>query len=93
MSKNNNSSNNKNRREFLKTTALGGLAAITLPSLSFGKNSSLSKTPFKIDKTEFDEITVNELSDGIKSGKYTVRSIAEHYIKRIQETDKKGPAI
>jgi amidase len=93
MSKNNNSANNKNRREFLKTTALGGLAAVTLPSFSFAKTSIPFGNIFKISKSEFDEITVEELSQGLKSGKYSVRSITEHYIKRINEIDKNGPAI
>ena len=42
---------------------------------------------------ELDEITVGELSDGFKSGKYSVRAIAELYISRIKEIDKNGPAL
>ncbi len=49
--------------------------------------------PVNIKPSEFDEITVDELAEGMKSGKYTARSIAEHYIKRIKEIDKNGPAI
>ena len=34
-----------------------------------------------------------ELQDGMKSGKYTARSIAEKYLARIEEIDKHGPAL
>ena len=83
----------ESRRKFLKTGIAGGLAAVTLPTLSFAEQGlkkfiSLPAAPF-----ELDEITIDDLSSGFKSGKYTVRSIAEKYVKRINEIDKAGPAI
>jgi amidase len=42
---------------------------------------------------ELDEATVASLQDGMKSGKYTARSITELYIKRIDELDMRGPAL
>ncbi len=93
MKKNNNSENSKSRRQFIKTTAIGGIAALSLPSMSFGKKITLSTKLFKAEPSEFDEISITELSEGLKSGKYTVRAITEHYIKRINEIDKNGPAI
>ena len=78
----------------MKTGIAGGIAAVTLPSLSFAGQSlqklipSSATAPF-----ELEEITVDELSSGFKSGKYTVRSVAEKYIRRINEIDKAGPAI
>ena len=91
MSRNNGTSNNKTRREFIKTGIAGGIAAFSLPSLSFagpGLRKFISLPPF-----ELDEITVSELSDGFKSGKYTVRAITELYIARMKEIDKNGPAL
>ncbi len=92
MSENKGTSNNKTRREFIKTGITGSIAVLSLPSLSFaagsGKAGSFSRISFDLD-----EITVSELSDGFKSGKYTVRSIAELYISRINEIDKNGPAL
>jgi amidase len=38
---------------------------------------------------ELDEITVSELQDGMKSGKYTARSLVEKYSSRIQDIDKR----
>ena len=45
-------------------------------------------TPF-----EFDEITIAELQDGMKSGKYTAQSITEKYLARIGAIDQAGPNI
>ena len=84
----------ESRRKFLKTGIAGSIAAVTLPSLSFAEQGlkkfiSLPAIPM----FELDEITIDALSSGFKSGKYTVRSVAEKYIKRINEIDKAGPAI
>ena len=86
--------NAESRRKFLKTGIAGGIAAVTLPSLSFAEQGlkkfiSLPATP----PFELDEITIDDLSSGFKSGKYTVRSVAQKYIQRINEIDKAGPAI
>lgn len=45
-------------------------------------------TPF-----ELDEITIAELQDGMTSGKFTARALVEKYSQRIDETDKRGPAV
>ena len=91
MSKNKKLPSGESRRSFLKKTLVGGIAATTFPSLTFGKDSFLSIVDIK--PGEFDEITIDELASGMKSGKYTARSITEEYIKRIKEIDKSGPAI
>ncbi|HEY6907260.1 MAG TPA: hypothetical protein VI230_07300, partial [Ignavibacteriaceae bacterium] len=76
---NNDYPSNKSRRQFIKTSVIGGLAVISLPPLASGKSVSQNKS-FDIKPFDLDEITIAELSDGLKSGKYTVRSIAEMYI-------------
>jgi len=93
MSKTDKLKTNESRRQFLKTSVIGGLAAVSLPSLSFAEKASAPFTRMNIKSSEFDEITVDELAAGLKSGKYTVRSIAEQYISLIKEIDKSGPAI
>ena len=42
---------------------------------------------------ELDEITISDLQDGLRSGKFTARSLVEKYSARIEEIDKNGPAI
>jgi len=42
---------------------------------------------------ELDEITTSELKAGLKSGRFTARSLVEKYTSRIAEIDKSGPAV
>jgi amidase len=49
--------------------------------------------PAEVKPFELDEITIPELQDGMKSGKYTARSLVEKYAARIDEIDKRGPAV
>ena len=42
---------------------------------------------------DLDEVTIAELQRGMKSGKFTAQSVAEKYLARIEEIDKRGPAI
>jgi amidase len=39
------------------------------------------------------EATVDQLQDGMRSGKYTARSVAEQYLARIDALDQRGPAV
>lgn len=84
----------ESRRSFLKKTMIGGIAAATFPSMTFADKTAASNiATIDIHPSEFDEITITELTEGMKSGKYTVRSITEQYSARIKEIDKSGPAI
>lgn len=84
----------ESRRKFLKTGIAGGIAAVTLPSWSFAQQSLKRFIPSTVYAPfELDEITIDDLRSGFKSGKYTVHSVVEKYIKRISEIDKAGPAI
>jgi amidase len=42
---------------------------------------------------ELDEVTIDNLQEGMKSGKYTARVITEKYLSRIEAVDKSGPAV
>lgn len=46
-----------------------------------------------IPSFELEETTIDELQAGMKSGKYTARSITEKYLARIQDVDRQGPAL
>ncbi len=79
------------RRNLLKTAAATGLAAALLPSLARG---SMAETlGSRVPPSDLDEVSAAELGEGLKSGKYTSRSLTESYLKRISEIDKRGPAI
>jgi amidase len=42
---------------------------------------------------ELDEITLGELGEGMDSGRFTARSITEMYLVRIEQLDRRGPAL
>lgn len=84
----------ESRRKFLKMGITGGIAAATFPSFSFAGKNLQQFIPFSESaQFELDEATIADLSSGFKSGKYTVRSVTEKYMKRISEIDKAGPFL
>lgn len=46
-----------------------------------------------IDDFELNEITIGELQQKMKDGDFTAKSLTGLYLKRIEEIDKKGPAL
>jgi amidase len=64
-----------------------------------GADSGSGRNPFapggrdEVKAFEFDEVTIADLQDGMKSGKHTARSIAEKYLARIDAIDAHGPEI
>jgi amidase len=78
-----------NRRYFLELAALGSAVALARPLSAVAQAAS---APVSV-KPELEEITIGELQDGMKSGRWTARSIAEGYLSRIDALDKRGPAI
>ncbi|HEV7517721.1 MAG TPA: amidase [Thermoanaerobaculia bacterium] len=42
---------------------------------------------------ELEEMTISQLQEGMKAGKYTARQLVEKYLARIEELDSKGPAL
>src|SRR3989449_1033742 len=77
------------RRDFLQTGALA--YAATNPVIAKAADRSAALAPVK--GFELDEVTIAELQNDMKSGKYTSHSITEKYLQRIEEIDKRGPAI
>ena len=85
---------NRSRRAFLKTTVVGGVTAGLAPALAGARVLAAEPpVPADVPAFEFEEITITQLQDGMKSGKYTARSLAEQYLARIDAVDKKGPAV
>jgi amidase len=85
-----------NRRLFLKSSLIGGAAASLTPlypALGAAREVASPVAVPEIRPFELDEITISDLQDGMKSGKFTARSLVEKYSARIAEIDKQGPAI
>ena len=79
------------RRQFLKLSTCAGALAVAGPALS--GSAEAAHTAYQAKPFEFEEATVADLQDAMKSGKHTARSIAESYLARIGEMDKHGPAV
>jgi amidase len=86
------------RRKFLRASLIGGMAAAAVPALrpviiAGRENSPVSGRAAEVAPFELDEITIGELQEGMKSGKYSARTLAEKYFERMDAIDKRGPAI
>jgi amidase len=84
------------RRSFLQNTLTVGGATALYPALAAGQEITSSRceaTASEVKPFELDEITIDELQQGIKSGRFTARSLVEKYSERIEAIDKQGPAI
>src|SRR5271168_2765058 len=84
------------RRSFLQTTMIGGVAATLTPlypALGAARETASAVSLPEIKPFELDEITISDLQEGIKSGKFTARSLVEKYSARIAEIDKQGPVV
>ncbi len=82
------------RRRFLKTGLAGGafMAAFPFGSASEAEAETTPQIP-QVPAFALDEVTITELAEGMRSGKYTARSIAEQYLARIDAIDRQGPAL
>jgi amidase len=93
-------SNSASRRRFLQNALIAGGTATLCPALSAARSvapTAEASAP-EVKTFELEEITIPELQDGMKSGKFTARSLVEKYLARIDEVDtprkdKRGPAV
>ena len=82
------------RRRFLQTSLLTGVSAAVLPALAGARVvTPLSPSAADVSPSELDELTIADLQQGMSSGKFTARSLAEKYLARIDTVDKQGPAV
>ncbi len=81
------------RRDFLQASALTCAVAATSAGLIEVTARGNSTVPPAAKPFDLDEITINELQQGMKSGKYTALSLTKKYLERIHEIDKQGPAV
>jgi amidase len=106
--KRNSTTPDANRRSFLQSALMCGTVATltplypalgaaregsSAPSSTLSSRAGETGVPPDVKAFELDEITISDLQDGMKSGRFTGRSLAEKYSARIEEIDKHGPAI
>ncbi len=89
------SNSSSSRRRFMKGTLTAATATAMYPALGAARTiSSAQRQPEAgVKPFELDEITIPELQDGMKSGRFTAQALAEKYLERIDSLDKRGPAV
>lgn len=73
------------RRSFLGYAGLGATLALARPIAGAAWQQE--------SVVDLDEMTVAEMQEGIRSGRFTARSLTDAYLRRIEATDKRGPAL
>jgi amidase len=84
-----------NRRQFLQVAAAGtfqAVATVSSRTLAADRVRPIS-SPFHVKRFEWEEATINELQAALRSGQETAVSLAKKYLQRIEQIDKRGPAI
>ncbi len=88
------------RRHFLEFAGIGATTALARLQMArqplrvppmppeHGPGPGAAPPPF-----ELDEMTVGEMQEGLRSGRFTSRSLSAAYLDRIDAIDKRGPAI
>ena len=85
------------RRSFITNTTLATLGITSLLASSCTTKSAENKSETNndeiVDDFELNEITISELQEKMKSGKYSSEQITKLYLDRIKTFDKKGPKL
>src|SRR4051812_1845237 len=87
------------RRDFIRLGLAGSAVTITGCSATNPTSSTnqpqvtAAPNPAPVPRFELDEVSVRDLQEGMKSGKYTARSITELYLQRIDALNTKGPRL
>jgi amidase len=80
------------RRDFLATgAAVGAALATPFPQRLKAARQRVPAAP--PPDFELAELTIADLQQGMRAGKYTARSLCEQYLARIEALDRRGPAL
>ena len=72
------------------TAASSAAAAVTSATKS---SSSAKPAPARPAAFKFEEMTIAQLQEGMKAGKWTSKDLVQAYLARIEALDKKGPSL
>jgi amidase len=86
-------SQGSNRRDFLRGGAIAGVSVAMYPALGAPRETTSASPVPDVPAFELDEVTIDELQEAMKSGKYTARAVTEKYLSRIEAIDKSGPSV
>lgn len=80
------------RRKFLQSAALGSALAVSKPASLLASNNAVT-SEYSPKEFDLEEMTISDLQEGMKSGKFTAHSLVRKYIERITDIDDGGPKI
>jgi len=82
------------RRSFVGTTVLGGaLAAADVRWPAAAQAARAARPRGWQGQSDLDEVTVAQLQEGMRAGRWTARGLAEQYLARIAAADQQGPNL
>ena len=82
------------RRAFIGTTlAAGALAAADVSPPAAAASVPGPSARRQEPAFELEELTVVQLQEGMASGRWTARSLAEQYLARLRSVDRQGPTL
>jgi amidase len=86
------------RRRFLQNGVVGSATAVALaqlprPETRAEERPASTGTRQEVRPFELDELTLAELQEGMKTGRFTARSVTEKYLARIEEIERQGPGL
>jgi amidase len=81
------------RRDFLRSGAVGGAALLTGTRESSAHAAWHDVAEPAVGRFELDEVTIADLQERMEKSQSSAVQIAEAYLKRITELDRKGPAL
>ena len=83
------------RRTLLRNGLAAAATAVAGSTLARSTHAEPSRTPRPAPRAPFEleEVTVAELQQAMRSGARTARSIAEGYLARVEQIDRRGPAV
>ena len=83
-----------NRRSFVRRSIAGAAGAAAATVSVRARSESREVAPHaSTPASELDELTIADLQAGLSSGKYSAKSLTEKYLDRINDIDKRGPAV
>jgi amidase len=83
-----------NRRSFLTHSAGLAAAAGAVTAVYAEPLKETHSVPYHSDDSlELMEVTIADLQEGMKSGKWTAKSVAEKYLSRMEAIDRQGPKL
>src|SRR5438067_8609594 len=78
-----------NRRDFLTATALSA----SLSACQNKPEAAVQSIATAVPSFELDELTISDLAEGIRSGRWSARKLTELYLARIDALNLKGPQL